>query len=415
MLLLAFMGVNTVFGWGCLSNKSNLFLHKSNYYASSRSSLLLLTRHDPIGVISSCRTYYCDTIYTFSGSTKPKKQTCHTISNFGKYRQSLVAINQSKDAVSDTNISHKENSTKAYYEAAEHAVILLAQKSRTWKRLAPIVELSTCSPRKYGYNSIADIGCDHGLLSIALASTGKFQKVIGVDVSHAALENGAKQFYGKAMHAIGGLVKTECGVSDNLDDLSKDLGEESSKLMLPVEFRIGDGLSPLKLGEADAICMAGMGVDTILSILVKRLDDASDDNTRVLDSLQCNSLFLQPPNSRPRKLMELYEHVHRLGFSLANERITKLKERYYITSHFDRRDARENSSIVAEADTGNVIPGSFLFRSPDVEQRNMYREFVDHHYRWLQKDFRKNGDLWDYDKLWIESNLEWNTTLIEFM
>jgi hypothetical protein len=88
MLLLAFMGVNMVFGWGCLSNKSNLFLHKRNYYASSsssRSSLLLLTRHDPLGVISSCRTYYFDTIYPLSGSRKHKKQTYHTISNLGKY------------------------------------------------------------------------------------------------------------------------------------------------------------------------------------------------------------------------------------------------------------------------------------------------------------------------------------------
>lgn len=380
VLLLAFMCGNMVYGWGY--SKSSLFLLRSNCYTTRQ---YLLTRHSP--------SVYCNAIHASFGSRQHNKERRETISNLAKYRQTVVALYQSRE----TEIAVDTN--KAYYVAAEQAVILLAQKSRTWKRLAHIVELSTSTPRKYEYRTIADIGCDHGLLSIALASTGKFQKVTGIDVSDAALENGAKKFYSKALHAIGGLVENQCLVDDPL--YSKEVTEESSKWILPVEFRIGDGLSPLKQGEADAICMAGMGVDTMLYIIGQALDNASNHTGRVLDSLHCNSLFLQPPNSRPRKLMELYENVHKLGFTLTNERIMKLKERYYITSHFDR-----NGECFIDAE--NVIPGSYLFQSPDVEQRNIYREFVDHHYRWLEQDFKRNGDLWDYDKLWIERHSEWN-------
>mmetsp|Transcript_2913 Transcript_2913/g.5460 ORF Transcript_2913/g.5460 Transcript_2913/m.5460 type:complete len:419 (+) Transcript_2913:48-1304(+) len=380
VLLLKFMGVNMAYALGCAT--SNLFPLGSKCY--------------------SCRTYR-NTFHSSFGSRLINNEHRDLTSNLAKYKHAILALNQSKqhEFASGSDFSHKDTSTKSYYEAAEHAVILLAQKSRTWKRLAHIVELSTCTPRKYQYRSIADIGCDHGLLSIALASTGKFQNVIGIDVSNAALENGAKKFYSKALHAIGGIVENQFPVDDG--QVSKGATQESSKPFLPVEFRIGDGLLPLNLGEADAICMAGIGVDTILSILEQSMNH-SGSNSRVLDSLHCNSLFVQPPNSRPRKLMELYDNFHKMGFTLANERIMKLKERYYITSHFDRKDTYDNL-----ANDINVIPGNLLRQSPDVEQRHMYKEFVDHHYRWVQQDLERNGDLWDYDKLWIESNLEWNT------
>jgi tRNA A22 N-methylase len=328
-------------------------------------------------------------------------------SNYLKYRQKIVALYQSKghEEIAFDNTRVQQNNVAAF-EAAERAVVLLAQKSRTWKRLSHIVELSTIYPRRKEYRSICDIGCDHGLLSISLASTRRFQKVIGVDVSDVALENGAKRFHRKAMDALVGSY----GDGNDIQQGIERLCESSLEQILPVEYRFGDGLYPLKPGEADAICMAGLGVDTIVSIL-QTMDTCTGTNNHVryLDFLQCQSLFLQPPNARPRKLVELYETVHNLGFSLVNERIIKLKERYYITSHFDR-DACQNEQ--SSSDARQMIPGSFLVQSPDAEQRKLHREFVEHHLQWLQNDFKKHGDLAYYDKLWIDNNSRWNTICI---
>jgi 2-polyprenyl-3-methyl-5-hydroxy-6-metoxy-1,4-benzoquinol methylase len=42
----------------------------------------------------------------------------------------------------------------------------------------------------HGKATVADIGCDHGLLTYGLAASSWFQKVIGVDVSQPALQMG---------------------------------------------------------------------------------------------------------------------------------------------------------------------------------------------------------------------------------
>jgi tRNA A22 N-methylase len=44
-------------------------------------------------------------------------------------------------------------------------------------------------------NAIVDVGTDHSILAIALAATGRFQKVIGIDVSEQVLEKGARSTY----------------------------------------------------------------------------------------------------------------------------------------------------------------------------------------------------------------------------
>ena len=83
-------------------------------------------------------------------------------------------------------------------------------------------------------HAAADIGCDHGKLSAALAGSGRCPLVLACDLRPDPLQKArlACAQYGDA-----------------------------------VQFRLGSGLSVLQPGEADDIIIAGMGAETIIEIL----------------------------------------------------------------------------------------------------------------------------------------------------
>ena len=175
-------------------------------------------------------------------------------------------------------------------QVGQHAVEVLSSNrrsfNRTWKRLRPLLELIVLA-RQGGYaggsgsgcektitveaggsrpsrriSTIADIGCDHGILCVSLAcmewaasrrrghneekqprgSDGSvvfFSRVIGAHVSATALEN-------------GGLVLLEKMKEAMLPVLREGDGDPSVYLAaaLPLDFRVGDGLAPVRHGEA---------------------------------------------------------------------------------------------------------------------------------------------------------------------
>lgn len=82
----------------------------------------------------------------------------------------------------------------------------------------------------------ADIGCDHGKLSIYLAKSGRCPKVIAADLRPEPLAR-----------ARVNLTNAHC--------------EEQ------VELRLGDGLTVLQPGEAQDIIIAGMGAETIMQVV----------------------------------------------------------------------------------------------------------------------------------------------------
>ncbi len=316
-----------------------------------------------------------------------------------QHESSLV----SRCITSDDVTVHKDDTLRNQngYEAAQQAVSILAQRTKTWKRLAPIVELATSSPALSTSFAdkrpcIADIGCDHGLLSIALAASGNFEMVIGADVSENALNNGAREFHRKA---------------------AEELEAKESDIHLPVEFRVGNGLESLEPGKAQAICLAGMGVNTMLSILDAKREEsfpesaiAGQRDMMLLDYVQCKCLFLQAPTSHPRQLMKLYKNIQeRDGWVLSDERIMKLKKKWYITMSFDRlsdinADGGENASHSNQQNY--LLPGHFLARSPVKEQRIQYDAYIEHHLRWLNNDLKQNGNLCDDEmKTWMDANL----------
>jgi len=75
---------------------------------------------------------------------------------------------------------------------------------------------------------VADIGCDHGRLSIALLQSNTCEHVIATDISAPSLQKAVS-------------LAALAGVNDRMD------------------LRVGDGLEPLAQGEAEAVVLAGMG------------------------------------------------------------------------------------------------------------------------------------------------------------
>ena len=83
-------------------------------------------------------------------------------------------------------------------------------------------------------HTAADIGCDHGKLSAALAGSGRCPLVLACDLRPGPLEK----------------ARVTCA----------PYGDK-------VQLRLGSGLSVLAPGEAEDIIIAGMGAETIIEIL----------------------------------------------------------------------------------------------------------------------------------------------------
>ena len=82
--------------------------------------------------------------------------------------------------------------------------------------------------------TLCDVGTDHGKLPVAALLSGKAKSAIAIDISAQSLQK------------------------------AKLLAEKED---VPLRCLVGDGLTPLRKGEADAIVIAGMGGMEIVQIL----------------------------------------------------------------------------------------------------------------------------------------------------
>ena len=82
--------------------------------------------------------------------------------------------------------------------------------------------------------TLCDVGTDHGKLPVAALLSGKAKSAIAIDISAQSLQK------------------------------AKLLAERED---VPLRCLVGDGLTPLRKGEADAIVIAGMGGMEIVQIL----------------------------------------------------------------------------------------------------------------------------------------------------
>ena len=107
---------------------------------------------------------------------------------------------------------------------------LNGQKIHPRERLACAIELLS------GARVVADVGCDHGRLSCALIQRNIAEKCIAIDISEPSLKKAER--------------------------LIQKIGAQER-----METRLGNGLAPLAVGEADAIAILGMGGTLIAQIL----------------------------------------------------------------------------------------------------------------------------------------------------
>lgn len=257
-------------------------------------------------------------------------------------------------------------------ERAQEVITVLSRRGRTEKRLGPLVDLACKQPQPQpqpnnGKESsvAADIGCDHGLLTVSLAVSGLFGNVIGVDVSKQALEQGA------------------LNLLEEYDKLVAD-GSLVSSTTLGAEFRLGNGLGALGDNESDLVCIAGMGVNTMIKILQQH----------ELERIGCRRMILQPTNSKPRNLIQLYDHLGESGWRVDEERIQLLSSRWYLTTLFSK-----STNEATRDPQWMELPGSFLGAQSPTDPN--YESYVAHHLSWLRRDAEKTSRLHKDDQRWL--------------
>lgn len=121
--------------------------------------------------------------------------------------------------------------------------------------------------------SVVDCGCDHGYVSIHIASSGRAKRITASDINEGPLENASREI-------------AAAGLSD------------------VIETRLTDGLCGISPHEC--VVIAGMGGETIAEIIKK------SDWTK-----ECKCLILQPMT----KVEILREFLYREGFRIYREQI----------------------------------------------------------------------------------------------
>lgn len=130
----------------------------------------------------------------------------------------------------------------------------------------------------------ADIGCDHGYVSVYLCAMGICERCIASDVHPGPA---------KRAEANAGLY----GVSDRID------------------VRVGYGLETIEPGEASCIVLSGMGGELILSILGDGIEKARE----------ADELILGPQSD----LHKVRETLCAEGFAFADEKMIEEDGKFY--------------------------------------------------------------------------------------
>ena len=135
-----------------------------------------------------------------------------------------------------------------------------------------------------GADVVADIGCDHGRLAVALLQRRAASRVIATDVSAASLEKARA-------------LKAACKIGESL------------------ELRLGDGLCALGDDRPDALVFTGMGGELIASLLEREADIAR----------AARSIVMQPM----RGVEELRAYLYGNGFGIYDESLAQDAGRVY--------------------------------------------------------------------------------------
>lgn len=135
-------------------------------------------------------------------------------------------------------------------------------------------------------DSVVDVGCDHGYLSIYLKENKLVKNVIASDINKNALNN-----------AINNINKKK----------------------LNIKTILSDGLENINLKNINTLIISGMGTNTILHIL--------SDNTKLN---KINKLIIQSNNDYDI----LRKELNNKGYYLDKEEYTFDKNKWYVTCLF---------------------------------------------------------------------------------
>ncbi|MGE5379902.1 MAG: tRNA (adenine(22)-N(1))-methyltransferase [Methylocystaceae bacterium] len=165
--------------------------------------------------------------------------------------------------------------------------------------------------------SLADIGSDHAWLAVDLLVSSRCPQVVVTDINPLPLK--------RAKNMI-----TRWGLLDKCD------------------FRLGDGLEPLKPGEVATVCIAGMGGQTMAEIL-----QAAEAK---LPSYE--RLLLQPMNV----FKPLRQFLSRSGYPILRERTVREGAGCFIILEVGTRMGRPYDLTDLEAEVGPYVlkhPGEY--------------------------------------------------------
>lgn len=132
---------------------------------------------------------------------------------------------------------------------------------------------------------VADVGTDHGYLSIYLMESHRAEKVIAMDVAKGPLST-----------AVANIKKA---------------GLDNS-----IETRLSDGVSKLKENEADTVVITGMGGNLVMKIL--------SDGRKVLDTVK--ELILSPQS----EIEAVREYLEKEGYLITEEKMLEDEAKLYV-------------------------------------------------------------------------------------
>ena len=181
-----------------------------------------------------------------------------------------------------------------------------------------IADVSDSAPAETNVGGLrtADVGCDHGYISIYLVQNNISESAIAMDVRKGPLS----------------------GAVDNINEY---------ELSGRIETRLSDGLKELKEGEVNSVVIAGMGGD-----LMKRLLEDAD-----LSALGIKAGVLQPQSE-----LDLFRaYLREKGYVIADEKIVFEDGKYYFPmlvifdDNFGVSKSLETSENIRDMHAGNAL------------------------------------------------------------
>ena len=152
-------------------------------------------------------------------------------------------------------------------------------------------------------NRLADVGCDHGYLSIYLVEERIVPSAIAMDVRPGPLSRARENI-------------SRYGLEDY------------------IETRLSDGLTKLEPGEGDTLVIAGMGGPLMERIL--------NEGAKVREGFQ--ELILQPQSDLPH-----FRHfLSEIGWEIVREEMIKEDGKFYPMMKAVRRESGEQSAYTEE-------------------------------------------------------------------